>query len=294
MRVKNEDEDIEMVVYYDTDYPSAWIANKSERIALFLQNKAIKIKTAEELKEFMSDSIEKENGYKKLVVFSQDVIPDTIAENYTSTTTLREFLDQGGSVLWMGDIPLFNIGKKGEKKLNDDAWKNGAPVTMLGVVPIFAPTVKRGVNITYEGKRLGLKHKWSGIRPILPDTKIKSLAEAEVIYSVPYLSGILSKGTVDRLKKPTKRKGIEIEAGIPPLKMSYKTEVNKTPEMEVNRRFLHEVFPNAWLKNYNDNYPFSGFYRIWDFSPINFPDWMLEELYTVIKSIGHRFKRVIK
>jgi len=295
--INKDNNDIQTIVYYDDGYPSGWISDDlgyPKRIAQHLQNKAIEIKKANELSEFMVKSIDEGKSWKKLVVFSQDVIPDTIAEDYSSNTTLREFLDQGGSILWMGDIPAFFIGQK-EKKRDDSAGKNGAPVSMLGVVPIFAPSVKRGVNITYEGKRLGLKHKWSGIRPILPDTNIKSLAEAEVIYSLPYLTGILSKDAVDRLRKPTKRKGVEIAAGIPQiLKIGRTTEVIETKELEVNLQFLHKVLPNAWLKNYNGNYPFSGFYRIWDFLPRNFPDWMIEKFYTIIKSIEDRLKRVIK
>jgi hypothetical protein len=283
-----DSDDIQTVVYYDDDYLSGWISEDAgRRIAQYLQNKTIEIKKADGLREIMIKSIEKENSFRKLVVFSQDMIPDTIAEDYTSNTTLREFLDQGGSILWMGDIPAYSIGKR--VKIRDElAGQSGAPVSIFGVVPIFAHTVKKGVNITYEGQILGLKHKWSGVRPILPDTGIRPLAESEVIYALPYIKSILAKDVVDQLKKPTKW-GVAIEAGIPQIfKIGYRTE--EKGEVDVNRQFIHEVFPNAWFKNYNRNYPVSGFYRIWDFLPRNFPMWMIEELYTVIKSIEDRLK----
>jgi len=40
---------------------------------------------------------------------------------------------------------------------------------MLGVVPVFAHSVKTSVNITNLGKKVGLKRRWSGIRPVIRD-----------------------------------------------------------------------------------------------------------------------------
>lgn len=127
------------IVYRDSNYPSMWIddsAGYPDKIAQFLKNRGLTLLNASELREFLINSIEEGNANKKLVVFSQDVIPDTIAEDYYSNVTLREFLDQGGSVLWIGDIPAFYLGNK-EKKFDQEAWKRGSPVFMLGVIPHF-------------------------------------------------------------------------------------------------------------------------------------------------------------
>jgi hypothetical protein len=286
---------IETVVYRDDSYPSMWIDDRAgypDRIAQYLQNKGLGIKKAEELREIMIRSIETNTSNKKLVVFSQDVIPDTVAEDYYSNTTLREFLDQGGSILWIGDIPAFYLGKE-RKILDKEAWKRGAPVFMLGVVPVFAHSVKRSVSITKFGKNLGLKHGWSGIRPVIPDIKIEPLAESEVLFGQPYITNIPSRDTAEALRKPMEERGLE--AGIPVLKFKFaEKEIIEARRMEANLQFIHRTFSNAWFKNYNDTYPESGFYRIWDFGPRNLNDWMLEELYTVIRLIEKRLMKRVR
>jgi len=96
---------IETIVYHDDRYPSSWISDRDgypDRITQYLRSKGLEVMNADELRKFMIDSIQKGNAHEKLVVFSQDVIPDTIAEEYWSNTTLREFLDPGGSILWIG------------------------------------------------------------------------------------------------------------------------------------------------------------------------------------------------
>jgi hypothetical protein len=284
---------IETVVYRDDEYPSMWIDDNRgypDKIAQYLQNKGLIIKKADELKRFMVKSVEEGVAHEKLVVFAQDVIPDMIAEDYYSNTTFREFLDQGGSILWIGDIPAFYFGKIG-KVLDQGAWNKGAPVFMLSVVPLFAHSVKETVTITELGKELGLKYRWSGVRPIIPDNKVKSLAESEVIFAQPYIANILPKETVELLRKPIEERGLE--AGIPPIirfRLAEKDEI-EARKVEVTFQFIHKTFPNAWFKNYNDNYPNSGFYRIWDFGPRNLNNRMLEELYIVVKSIEKRLSK---
>ncbi|MEM0328520.1 MAG: hypothetical protein QXN53_08115 [Thermoproteota archaeon] len=292
----NKKEVIETIVYRDDNYPSMWIDDRAkypDRIAQYLQNKGLEIKKAEDLRKFMIKSIETNTSNKKFVVFSQDIIPDSVAEDYYSNTTLREFLDQGGSILWIGDIPAFYLGKE-QKKLDEEAGHRGAPIFMLGVVPIFAHSVKQAVSITTLGKKLGLKRSWSGIRPVLPDIGIEPLAKSEIIFGQPYMINIFSRDTAERFRKPIEEKGLE--AGIPQiLKFRFleKDEI-EARKVEANLLYIHKMFPNAWFKNYNDAYPESGFYRIWDFSPRNLNDWMLEELYIVIKSIEERLMKRAK
>lgn len=288
---------VEAVVYNDSDYPHAWIdasapAQYPDKIAKYLEKKGLKILNSIELRDFIIKAIEEKRAYGKLVVFSQDVIPDTIAEDYYSNTTLREFLDNGGSILWIGDIPAFYIGKKGMPR-DFEASARGAPVYMLGIVPVFGDSVKRSVDITKEGRKIGLKHKWSGIRPILPEPYIKTFAESEVIISRPYIENILSKELADLLKKniKNKRKIEEVELSkIFKIKFQNEKRDVKQEEVEIstNLQFLHVKFPNSWFKNYNSDFPNSGIYRIWDFGPRNLPNWMLDELYIIIESIKKR------
>ena len=92
-----------------------WIDERAgypAKIAKFLhQKKGIRIVDAVALRDFMVEGIQQGNCSGKLVVFSQDVVPDTVIEDYYPNTTFREYLDAGGSVLWIGDIPLWYVGK---------------------------------------------------------------------------------------------------------------------------------------------------------------------------------------
>lgn len=197
-------------------------------------------------------------------------------------------MDQGGSVLWIGDIPGAYIGIPGENTLKPEALEKGAPVLMFGVVPIFADSVKATVTITKFGKKLGLKHKWSGIRPILPERRrgIKWIAESEAIIGKPYISNILSKESVEKLGKKRKISG---EINTPLGEGKIEMETNSSIEGKYLYEFFHRTFPNAWFKNYNKDHPNSGFYRIWDYRPrIN--EQMNKEPLTIINSILARLK----
>lgn len=177
-----------VIVYYDDSYPSSWInerANYPFTIAKFLnQNRDLEIVDATTLRDFMVEGIQKGDCHTRLVIFSQDVVPNTVIEDYFTNPTLREYLDEGGSILWIGDIPLWYVGKP-ERQI-DDAWKRGAPFYMLGIIPLFTESPKQPVEITDEGRRLKLRHRWSGRRPIFEDSGITVLARSEVIAAAPY------------------------------------------------------------------------------------------------------------
>lgn len=284
---------VEIIVYYDSNYPSMWVEKEcSKKIADYLSNTGFRVKNAEELRNIMVESIEKETAYEKLIVFSQDIIPDTIAENFDSNTTIRQFLDLGGNILWMGDIPGYYLGHK--NNVREDFAQTGAPVYMLGVNPHFVIPEKT-VTITKEGKELGLKHSWTGIRPIvLEESKgygkidnynanLKPLAVSKVLFEIPYATS-----QKDEVVKFNETK-MQLKAGVPiphtPILLGGEFTREKR---ELEKRNL--TFANAWFKNYNVNYQNCGFYRIWDYILKNLNDKMLNELCTIIKLIERRLE----
>jgi hypothetical protein len=56
---------------------------------------------------------------------------------------------------------------------------------------------------------------------------------------------------------------------------------------------FHETHINAWIKCYNQEYPNCGFYRIWDYPPINLTDKMAQELTEIARGISDRISRPI-
>ena len=68
---------------------------------------------------------------------------------------------------------------------------------------------------------------------------------------------------------------------------------NKEQKLETNieRHTLYEKHPSAWIKNYNKQYPYCGFFRIWDYRPVILSDLMLEELYIFCSNISKELKQ---
>lgn len=280
---------VNIAIYFDANYPISWIKHAfSLKIADLSERLHAKIVNAEELRSFMKESIEQKKSHQRLVVFSQDIVPITIAEDYFSTNTLREFLDDGGSILWIGDIPLFKVGaydQKSKKPLTKPIWESGAPLYILGLAHVYA-NPKSAVQITNLGYEIGLWRKWSGIRPIVRDKFIQPLACSEnlsvrsYVNLPPYRSLLRRFWDFLRRIKLVGPKGIEFS---PPAIPEAEKKGERTPESQ-----FHETHLNAWVKNFNPRYPLSGFYRIWDYNPRNISDEMIEEVYKVTKKIGLR------
>lgn len=278
-----------VVIYRDIKYPSSWIDNDfSLRIANLSGRLSARIVNAEQLRTFMTESINQKNSHLGLVVFSQDVVPETILEDYYSTNTLREFLDSGGSVLWIGDIPLFYAGRYNREfrePFSWHIWRSGAPLRILGLTHVYS-NPKSTVHITDLGYEIGLQRKWSGIRPIVRDKFIKPLAYSENLnlrtYTdfPPYRSLLRRFWNFLRRIKSVGTKGIEFYGP--------SEETEKKKEETIQERQFHKTHLNAWIKNFNPKYPFSGFYRIWDYNPRNITNDMIEEICEVVEMIRSR------
>jgi len=67
---------------------------------------------------------------------------------------------------------------------------------------------------------------------------------------------------------------------------------NQTPQInpKINRHTLYETHPSAWIKGYNEEYPYCGLFRIWDYCPRIFSDLMLEELYAFCLGVANRIE----
>jgi len=277
-----------IVIYHDAKYPSSWIDdNFSSRIAGLSKRLNASIVDADQLGTFMRQSINQNTSHLVLVVFSQDVVPKTILEDPFSTNTLREFLDMGGSILWIGDIPLFYAGdydKKTEKPIIEHVWKSGAPLHILGLTHVYS-NPKSSVYINDLGNAIGLQRKWSGIRPVVRDKFVRPLAYSENLNLRPYTDFPPYKSLLRRFWDFLRRiksvgtKGIEF--------YNPKEEKGKKDKMLPERQF-HQTHLNAWVKMFNPKYPFSGFHRVWDYNPRNVTNDMLEEICKMVKMISLR------
>jgi len=180
---------MELIVYHDDNYPTSWISREqSGRMVNYLKSKGFLERNAEDLAKWMEKSIDEDTCFKSLVVFSQDVIPQTVCHSPSPSILIRTYLDYGGSVVWIGDVPFYYIGphpKRRLKPLRDDALRDTFDVlkdrggklvekrgrrgcfSVLGVVPVYIDFPSSKIRLSEEGKSFGLRSTWYSNRPII-------------------------------------------------------------------------------------------------------------------------------
>jgi hypothetical protein len=221
----------------------------------------------------------------------QDVVPEQLIEFPDSNALMRRYLDAGGTIVWFGDTPCFFKGKKGKASTNDLSNEDGtqyffntAFATVLGILPVISSPLGP-VKITKKGKGIGLSTIWSGMRPILKDKSIKTLAESTSLFA----SEIIDARRMNIFKQIFDRvQSVKIGGTGAELALHHSKE--KSGPFD-NKITAFTKYSNAWFKNYNHNIPYSGFYRIWDYI---IPDYMAKskscELNTILKRIISRLK----
>src|SRR5207253_7640647 len=93
-----------------------WIQS-APAIAHNIQQSGFQILNADQLKDWMTARIER-GAAGSVCVFAQDIAPDTVAETPTGECTIRRYLNAGGRIVWVGDVPFFYQGKLGRERIN--------------------------------------------------------------------------------------------------------------------------------------------------------------------------------
>ncbi len=288
----------ETIVYHDKNYVGVWIdPNFSTSISAFFQTNGIRTIDAVGLREFIKESIDKHDSHQKIIVFSQDMVPDTVCEK-DKHPLIREYLDAGGNVVWIGDVPFFYVGVKNAPtpKQCIQAWFYGAPVYVGSTIFVSCSTM-RSVDLKMLGKVLGLSHHWTSARPILKDETITALATTKNIGSDYSINVPKAPSKVDKILGKLRIKrvdvgslGVDIASSqdLEPLVRMYPLKPDIRHERRKNTLF--ETHVSAWIKNYNKDLPYCGFARIWDYGPVTFPDWMLKELHDFSVNFAKRIE----
>ncbi|TET19847.1 hypothetical protein E3J74_05110 [Candidatus Bathyarchaeota archaeon] len=230
---------MQLIVYYDDDYPTVWVQREiSMKITSFLKSKNFVEYNAEDLAKWMEESIKKDTCWQSVVVFSQDVVPDTICHAPEPSSLIREYLDCGGRIIWIGDIPLFYFGPhpsraktqyadarlipltplseipfdgvdfaKASSRVFKDRdgnitiyWGSGACFSILGVMPLYLDFPSSNVSITKRGESFGLKNPWYSIRPIIIKGSNLRNKKATILATTKPLSLMATKKTIFRAR----------------------------------------------------------------------------------------------
>ena len=158
---------VSLYVYYDENYGTSWVGHdKAREIVEYLKNYQFKEVDAKRLSKVMSDAVQRGLAAREtVVVFSLDVVPDTVVDNPSSPSSnslFRKFLNVGNTIIWIGDIPLCYVGTP-ERKIT---LGNQAQQAVLGLNPNVSTLPEPGklVRLTLHGLLFGLP-SWQGIRP---------------------------------------------------------------------------------------------------------------------------------
>ena len=249
------------IVYRDEEYTTSWISHKhAEEIASYLKGKQFNVLGAKELRDWMEKVII--DGTKDtVVVFAQDVVPDTVYDEVGANAFIRQYLDFGGRVVWIGDLPFSYRGNRGAenpKKLDDiefiddfGANLRGAIRNILSVIPVSVHAPQRTVEITKNGRKWGLKTVWSGMRPIVFDVKIrefvKPLAKIESLIGISEIR-YDKHGAINWFKRFCSERVAGVDIGKGGIGIDF---IEKKEENKARLRYF-EKYASAWFKNFKN------------------------------------------
>jgi hypothetical protein len=326
-------------LYFDECYHYSWIyPSARKKIMDYFTSGARGIKKfevfdAEKLKVWMIKRIEDGDACKTVILFSQDMVPEIITPDFSPSVLLRTYLDSGGRIVWIGDVPFFRQGKYcrflKNKLLSAETkdipwveWGISGLFSILGVNVEFNYSPNEKVEITSEGNEWGLRNesKWYGTRPISEEEKgIKVLAKSsakrlkpsellkpeekksifdtfsDAVNKISVLSGIILSfitaliayfSVVGQTQLPSwlgefsKYLPVEIlPVSIFVVLVVFSISLPRI--YEKYRLWRRKKYPNAWIKNFNEKYPYSGFVRLWDQQLYDVKDEALEDLFAV-------------
>lgn len=154
----------DLVVYFDERYPVSWVSFPfAKEVREFSEILGFKTLNAEQLKYFFEEKI-KTGAEKTLVIFSQDVVPDTVVGTSPKMKSLiRKYLNAGGTILWFGDVPFYFVGHKNGNKTT---WDYLGARGVLGFDAVGNWRSKSMCKIVEFGKELDLKTVWESVRAV--------------------------------------------------------------------------------------------------------------------------------
>jgi len=105
--------------------------------------------------------------HRTILVFAQDIAPYDVFDDDSSNALVRQYLDSGGTVFWVGDIPFYYRSKPEEGHFVVETMAGRfSHLSILGVVPVFMHSACR-FSITRKGRTCGLRSAWASLRPIV-------------------------------------------------------------------------------------------------------------------------------
>jgi len=138
----------------------------------YFVNRGYRLLDSPELNEFLRSRIS--DGAPSVVVFAMDAFPEAAGSTAAGDSLLRDYLDAGGKVVWMGYLPGYIV--RDENTGQVVATDRTAPESLLGVTFDAYLGDSYGVTPTEAGRRWGLSGRWLGQASTLPSEVSEVLA----------------------------------------------------------------------------------------------------------------------
>lgn len=169
-----DDADFDRVAYYDPTYQTGWVHDPPGIARILAQRHGFIILDAKRLASWMKSWAARDPS-RTVCVMLQGLVPDTVAERKSRNCTARRYLDAGGRLVWVGDVPFYQVGlSDGSRK----EWGNVGHSLVLGVEHAWGNS--GATAVTEEGRRWGLELTDTGERcsPVNEVTPLRTITAA--------------------------------------------------------------------------------------------------------------------
>jgi hypothetical protein len=113
---------------WDNRFPVSHVIN-SEDLCSYLDGDNFTKLNADELREWLTVHIAENSSHVSTLIMAMGIAPDTVV-SLSGDSLLRDYLDSGGHVVWIGDVPLYY---QGHSDGTQTVWSNAGPFKILGV-----------------------------------------------------------------------------------------------------------------------------------------------------------------
>ncbi|MEM0483724.1 MAG: endo-1,3-alpha-glucanase family glycosylhydrolase, partial [Pyrobaculum sp.] len=134
-----------VAVFYDPRYPNSWLSPEesffikkylTDVFRLFNLSLSLQIVNATDLKTLLS------SGWRGILIMAHDIAPDTVW-NGDGDSLLIKWLQEGGTLVWTGDMELFYIGySNGSKVAVGDKTRLLYGESLVAQVPALNCSIK--------------------------------------------------------------------------------------------------------------------------------------------------------
>ena len=165
---------LDKAYYWDDHFPVSHVFN-GEDLCSYLGDSNFSRLNADELELWMNRHISENSSQSSTLVMAMGVAPDTVV-NLSGDSLFRDYLDSGGHVVWISDVPFYY---QGHEDGSQTVWGNAGSVNVLGVNFMYWDFNATSAVITGDGNRWGmsLADFAPSQRPVLPSDVTTVLSE---------------------------------------------------------------------------------------------------------------------